>query len=77
MRKHEDSALEDLASNLSTWYEREFEEQLPLKEIRFILEEERKRRLEQFLTRRLGHLQGADFIKFVEVFNSATKKVKA
>lgn len=74
MRKHEDKALEELSINLVTWYEKEFEESMPLKEIKFILEEERKRKLEQFLSRRLGHLQGADFTKFVELFNAKKKE---
>jgi hypothetical protein len=74
MRKHEDKSLEELAANLATWYEKEFEESIPWKEIRFILEEERKRKHEQFLGRRLGHLQGADFIKFVELFNAKKKE---
>lgn len=74
MRKHEDKTLQELTENLAIWFEKEFEEPLPRKEIGVILEEERKRKFEQFLARRIGHLHGADFIKFVELFNAKKKE---
>lgn len=77
MRKNTDETLLTLIRDTIKAYEQEVEQEFPVTKVLNYLEGEKEKRLERFLVRRLGHLLDADFHKFLELFNEATKVKKA
>lgn len=74
MRKKTDDELETLSESLKTWHKEEFGEDIIKTQIVQLLANEREKRIEAFLFRRLSHLLDEDFIKFIEIFKGGKEK---